>query len=83
MSERHIAVMEVSSEMIMQALSLPNGTRLLRIYQDPRPFEPRSYFLTIEHPELPIVREGEIPRNITPRFSRTDNNPLVMDNWGL
>lgn len=83
MNERHIAIVEVSNQFIIDALGLPHETILRRIYQDQRVWEPQSYFLTIEHPDLPVVREGAIPVTITPKFSGHQGWKGVMDDWGF
>ena len=83
MTEKHIATVEVTGECIVAGLNFPRGTRLHRIYQDPRLWAGQTYCLMIEHPDLPVVREGEIPRIIRPQFAYSKQGKCVMEDWGI
>ena len=66
---KHRAIVKVSGE-FLRSLLFPEGTRILAIIEAPENFSAKNVdiLIKVEHPDLPIKREGENYPIIAPSY---------------
>lgn len=80
------AHIEVSYELLILALRLPAGAKLLRADDMGGDFHggPRNTIrLLVEHPDLPETHEGCAYPQVAPVMTRYKNGRVKMASWGL
>jgi len=73
-----------TSELLVELMHLPEGTRILSASSDPD--NPRNTVFTIEHPDLPLTENGRVPF-VKPSFITTFNDKgeitkIEFVDWG-
>jgi hypothetical protein len=72
-------VLQFSSQVLLDALHLPEGTRIVGLHYNPFV---DSADITIEHPDMPEVADGAIPPTCWPSFQQTDNGVEFLS-WDI
>lgn len=74
----HRAVFQCSEQVLLDALHLPEETRIVGLHYNP--FQD-SADITIEHPDVPDVAVCALPPTCWPIFRQTDNG-VEFVSWG-
>jgi hypothetical protein len=81
---KHMAKIDITSELILQALAFPDGTTIYDIY--PNGKIPNVFTFLVEHPDLPeLTGEGSIPQ-IKPIFTADYTkrpSTWITCNWNM
>lgn len=80
---KRMAKFQVSSELICQALALPDEIKLRDIVMDN--YNPDVYVFFVEHPELQEVHEDQVIPEVSPVFTTNyDDRPATWTSfsWG-
>jgi len=75
----HKAVLQFASQALLDALHLPEGTRIVGLHYNPFV---ESADITIEHPDMPEMKDGVLPPTAWPRFRQIDAGVELVD-WGV
>jgi len=77
----HVAVFRVAPEYLRQALSLPVGTEVVGA-RSVRIMGHMHIEVAIDHPDLPVVADGERPTEVNPTFHDGSNGKPEFIGWG-
>jgi len=70
--DNRCGVLEVSLELLVEALHLPKGTSIKRVFPpDPWKYRQTTFFVCIEHGNLPAVAEGASLPNYAVEYEET------------
>ena len=61
MSNRHAAILKITTVALAELLKLPEGARIRAVHQQPADQLNETVQILIEHPDLPEVAEGTTP----------------------
>jgi hypothetical protein len=67
----HVARFRVSSDLLAQALHMPEGSTILRVIESPDILGAGPYEFIVEHPSLSEVQDGTLIPRVYPRIVRT------------
>ena len=62
-----VARIQITKELLKQALHMPEDTKILNVFTDMQVFDGNPWFV-VSHPDLEYVREGSIIPEITPNI---------------
>jgi hypothetical protein len=74
----HIGMIQVTSRLLVDALHLPEGARIVALRYNPYV---DSADITIEHPDMPAVEDGALPPTCWPRYRQMDTG-VEFVSWG-
>ncbi len=82
----HVALMDVDTAFLVEALHLPKGTVLVDVF--PHRERRGVWVFRVAHPDLPEVQWGCFLRHVSPTFSHEmdGNGKLIsvkFEDWGL
>ena len=77
------AYFEVSTELIREALCLPDGTKVERILQNEHDWLRGVHRICVSHPDLPEPGEGESVVQCTPTFTAKQMLAAELIDWGV
>ncbi len=80
-AERNVAIIEISYAFLENLLLLPDGTQIVKVFNSDDNLYHNSFNIVVEHPDLPVHREGESIAKITPTMENV-YTPRFKD-WGL
>ena len=69
--DRHLADALVSLELLAEALKLPDGTRILDVFQTPDNRMNGTVTLRLEHDSLPCVERGQVVPAVNVMYEHT------------
>lgn len=80
MTEKHRAVIQVSEELIREALAMPDGAEIVDIRRSNERFG--QYEMLVDHPDLPAVAELGIIPLVTPTLTADfEKRPATWLTW--
>lgn len=77
--EKHIGVMTISHAGLLSALHLPADTKITDMCDALE--ENGTIHLRIEHPDLPLCKEGHTVRRVRPKYRAVRHEEIFFDGW--
>ena len=86
-TDKNAAKINVSTHFIVDALGMPEGTKVFFAEMGREGWPAGNIALYVEHPDLPLVREGDLYPTITPMISIIGERPSEAEwiewDWNL